>query len=68
MGPVESTSYSWAYLDPKWGWVSGGQHYTDHGHCMRKALLHLKTTGNKVQMSTMTTVTTVEDLPLPGHS
>ena len=67
MTPAESVSYSWAYLDPKWGWVSGGQNYTSVIHCERAALHHAKTTGMKVRRSTMTTVTLVEDLPLPGH-
>ena len=68
MEPVESLSYSWAYLDPKWGWVSGGQNYTSQSQCDTVALRHAKATGMQVRRSTMTTVTIVEDLPLPGHS
>ena len=68
MEPVESTSYSYAYLDPKWGWISRGQGFTDRGQCVGRALNLAKTTGVKVRLTTTTTVTIVEDLPLPGHS
>lgn len=64
---VASLSYGWAYHDPNLGWVSGGQDFTSRGHCVGKALRHAQLTGMKVQLSTMATVTVVEDLPLPGQ-
>ena len=63
----EQVSYGWMYLDPQWGWVSGGQDYISRGHRDSKAALYASSTGRQVRLSTMTTTTVIEDLPLPDQ-
>lgn len=60
---ITTTEYTFAYKEPKHGWVSGAQTYTDRDHCIGCARRYGVAMGVPVRLQTRVIISSYEDLP-----